>query len=136
MPGPRVFTIDEARALISKVERHFTELDELKKRMRTLNIRINALEMIWGGQVHRDDNPDHGELEHHLAEMKSTQEQFERHTKAITKIGGHVKSVDPALVDFYGVKDGRLIFWCWTRGESTIAHWHHIDKGFAERQPI
>ncbi len=136
MPGPRVFTVEEVTALIPKLEKLFERTDTVRGRLKTLTIRINALEMIWGSKVQEESNPDHGEFQHHLAEMKSNQEEFERYTKAVAKLGGQVKSTEPPLVDFYGVRDGRLIFWCWTRGETLVNHWHHLDQGFAERQPI
>lgn len=136
MPGPRVFTVDDVTALIPKIEKLFQRMDEVKVRLKTLTIRINALEMIWGSKLQEESNPDHGEFQHHMAEMKSNQEEFERYTKGITKLGGQVKSAEPALVDFYGVRDGRLVFWCWTRGETMVGHWHHLDQGFADRQPI
>ena len=136
MPGPRIFTVEEVDALLPRVEAVFRKMDDLKLRLKTINIRVNALEMIWGSQVHQKDNPDHGELTNHLSEMKACEEEFERCTKKIARLGGQVKSVDPALVDFYGVREARLIFWCWTRGEDKVEHWHHVDQGFSNRQPV
>jgi hypothetical protein len=136
MPGPRVFTAAEVQGLIPKVERQFARMEKIRERLKTTKIRINALEMIWGDKVHEAENPDHGELQQHIAELKSAEEEFERASKAITQLGGQVKGVDPPLVDFYGVREGRLIFWCWTRGETSIGHWHHIDQGFADRQEV
>jgi len=136
MPGPRIYSIEEVDRLLPRLERIFTTLDDIKARLRTLKIRVNALEMIWGAKVHEKDNPDHLELEHHLSEMKDAEKEFEQATKQIGKLGGQVKSVEPPLVDFYGVRDGRLIFWCWTRGEEKIDHWHHVDEGFAGRQKV
>jgi hypothetical protein len=136
MPGPRIYTIEEVDRLLPKVEKQFARMDSIRQELKALHIRVNTLEMIWGAKVQEHDNPDHGELEHHMAEMKRRQEEFERCTKLVAKLGGEVKSVDPALVDFYGVREGRLVFWCLTRGESHIEHWHHVDQGFAGRQRV
>ena len=136
MPGPRVFTVEEVDQLIPKLERIFVKLDEIKDRLRVLHIRVNALEMIWGSKIQDKANPDHGEFEHHLSELKKTEEEFERGQKLVARLGGQVKSVEPPLVDFYGVREGRLVFWCWTRGETKIDHWHHVDEGFAARQKV
>jgi len=136
MPGPRVFTVAQVDALIPKLETVFVSVDEVRARLRTLSIRVNALELIWGAKVHDKKNPDHGELQQHLAEMKQAEEEVSSLTKRVARLGGHVKSVDPALVDFYGVREGRLVSWCWTRGEKHVEHWHHVDQGFANRQPV
>ena len=136
MPGPRIYSIEEVDRLLPRLERIFTTLDDIKARLRTLKIRVNALEMIWGAKVHEKENPDHGELQQHLAEMKAAEEQAEALTKRVARLGGQAKSVDPPLVDFYGVREGRLVFWCWTRGETHVEHWHHVDQGFSNRQPV
>jgi hypothetical protein len=136
MVGPRIFELHEVNELIPELERVFAELEEIKQELKTLKIRITALEMIWGSKVREKDNPDHLELAHHLEEMKSAQETFERSTRGIAELGGQVKGVDPPLVDFYGVREGHLIHWCWTTGETDITHWHHIDEGFAQRQSV
>lgn len=136
MPGPRVYTIDEVQALVPKLESMFERVDAIKARLRIANIRANALELIWSAKIHEVDCPDHLEFLHHLEEMKVLEDDVERLTKRIGKLGGQVKSVDPGLVDFYGVRDGRLVHWCWTRGEAVIEHWHHVDEGFTRRQHV
>ena len=136
MPGPRVFGVEEVDALIPRLETIFARVDEIRARLKTLSIRVNALELIWGNAVHDPKNTDHGELAGHLADMKQAQDDVEALTKKVARLGGHVKSIDPPLVDFYGVREGRLVYWCWTRGESHVEHWHHVDQGFANRQPV
>jgi len=136
MPGPRVYTIEEVQDLVPKVESAFRRIDSIKAKLRTLHIRVAALELIWGANVHDESCPDHLEFAHHIEEMKSHEDAVDRLTKRIARFGGHVKSVDPALVDFYGVRDGRLVHWCWTRGEANIEHWHHVDEGFGSRQRV
>lgn len=136
MPGPKIFGVEEVDALIPKLESIFVRVDEIRARLKMLSIRVNALELIWGHAVHEAKNPDHGELAQHLADMKQAQDDVEALTKRVARQGGHVKSIDPPLVDFYGVREGRLVYWCWTRGESHVEHWHHVDQGFANRQPV
>jgi len=136
MPGPRVFTVEQVNEMIPRLESVFGRLDRIRSRLRALQLRVNALEMIWGSDVHSEDHPDHGELGHHLAGMQEAQEAFERVSRRIPRMGGKLKSVEPALVDFYGVREGRLVSWCWTRGESHVEHWHHVDQGFAQRQSV
>ena len=136
MAGPRIFDAREAERFIPRLEEIFGEVDQLRSRMRALKLRVDALEMIWGERLHQPDNPDHAELQHHLKDMRALQTEFERAGARVTELGGELKGLDPPLVDFYGVHDGRLVFWCWTRGEKHITHWHHVDEGFAGRRAI
>jgi len=51
-------------------------------------------------------------------------------------IGCVFKGIDEGLVDFYALRDDRLVFLCWRLGEERISHWHEVDSGFAGRQEI
>jgi len=136
MPGPRIYTLEEVNALVPRLEKLFTRIDALRAELRQEHIRVNALELIWGAKVREEDNPDHGEYSAHVAEMKRIEDEIEKLTEGIVKQSGQVKSVEPALVDFFGVREGHLVHWCWTRGEESFSHWHHLDAGFAGRQPV
>lgn len=54
----------------------------------------------------------------------------------LTSLGVECKSLDQGLIDFPGERDGEPVYWCWMRGEPSVAHWHHRDAGFAGRQAI
>jgi hypothetical protein len=136
MPGPRVFELEEAQRLLPQVQKLLREIQAVRGRLKELKIRVNALEMIWGSQLQAEDCPDRGEFEHHIEAMKKAEQEFETCTRAIAALGGHLKGLDPPLVDFYGVREGRLIFWCWQDGEDEITDWHHIDEGFSGRQRV
>jgi hypothetical protein len=136
MPGPRVYERHEVEEMIPKLEEVLLRLDAHRDQLQTLKIRINALEMIWGEAIHEDSCADHKEFKNHMHEMEKVQGFFKRCADEITELGGQVKGLDPPLIDFYGIRDGHLAFWCWTRGENQITHWHHLDEGFSERQTV
>jgi hypothetical protein len=54
----------------------------------------------------------------------------------IETIGCLFKGFEEGLVDFYALREDRLVFLCWKLGEPTITHWHEVDGGFAGRRPI
>lgn len=136
MGGPRVFTVEQANGLIPDLERIFVQVDEIRKKTQTTKIRLNALEMIWGEGLQEPDCPDRKEFEHYVREMKSLEETFHSEAAKVAALGGMVKGMDPGLVDFYGIRDGVLVFLCWRRGEKKIEHWHDLESGFAGRQPL
>jgi len=131
--GPRVFTLEEANELIPDLEAAFAELDALRDRMKTAKVKLNALEMIWGNSINDADCPDHQEGLSHLQQMKDAQEEVGSVIEQINEMGATVKDVHEGLADVYHVRDGRLVFLCWKRGESEIEAWHHVDEGFADR---
>ena len=136
MSGPRVYTVDEVNAMIPLLEERFIALDELRRKLKIIKIRLDATEMIWGEQIHKKDCPDHHEYEHHLEDLKNAEEQFQKIAASFTEFSATVKGLDPGLLDFYGVRDGYLVYLCWRRGEDKCEYWHHIDTGFAGRQKL
>ena len=55
---------------------------------------------------------------------------------AISERGILVKGIEPGLVDFPSLKDGREVYLCWREGEAQIDFWHEVDTGFPGRQPL
>jgi hypothetical protein len=54
----------------------------------------------------------------------------------LEEIGCVFKGFEAGLVDFYALREDRLVFLCWRMGEPHIAHWHEVDAGFEGRQAI
>ena len=136
MVGPRVYERHEVDEMIPRLEEILLRLDSHRDQLQNLKIRVNALEMIWGEKIREESCADHGEFTSHMDEMEKVQGFFKRCADEISELGGQVKGLEPPLIDFYGVQEGHLVFWCWTQGDRTIDHWHHIDEGFADRQPV
>ena len=62
--------------------------------------------------------------------------QFNQRLEVLEDMGCQVKDLNQGLVDFFSVRDGRLVYLCWKEGEEAIRHWHTLDGGFRGRQPI
>lgn len=134
--GPRIFTAREVNALVPKLGKLFEAVDALKARLRQLKSKMDVLEMIWGEEVQGETNPDHREYLHYVEELEKTKKDYEASVQKFGELEAVIKSLDQGLVDFYGVIDSRLVFLCWKRGETSIEYFHHLEEGFAGRQPI
>jgi hypothetical protein len=47
-----------------------------------------------------------------------------------------LKDPNLGLIDFYVRREGRMVFLCWKLGESEIGHWHEVERGYKDRQPL
>jgi hypothetical protein len=74
-------------------------------------------------------------LEARAAAMQHA-ERINTFLNELEQIGCVFKGFDAGLVDFYSLKEDRLVFLCWRLGEPRITHWHELDTGFTGRQPI
>ncbi len=136
MAGPRVYTVAEANKLVAALQASFEELDKLRVQLRAVKIKLTALEMIWGSRVNSDDCPDHEEGLALIEQLKSLEESFNTVLSSLGEQGVSVKDVESGLIDLYHVREGVLVNLCWKRGETEFLAWHHVDTGYAERQPL
>jgi hypothetical protein len=55
---------------------------------------------------------------------------------AVSASGAILNSIDPVIVEWYGVVDGRLALYCWNEGEADIEWYHWPEEGCLSRRPI
>ena len=129
MNSPRIFTVQEAEATLPLVRGVVGDLLATYPRWREA---VAAYEVI-SGAARDTETP-----ELHAAREAVTREAEEINAflLELEQVGCLFKGFDAGLVDFYGLLDDRLIFLCWRFGEDRICHWHEVDAGFADRQPI
>ena len=132
----RLFPAEEVNELLPQVRRALREIDRLRALNRRVRERLTELEAQWGEEILRPDTPDYDTYE-------GLQEEFEDASKAVRKwvrgvhdLGGHIKSLEEGLVDFYAERNGRMVFLCWQRGEPRLEWYHDLETGFAGREPL
>jgi hypothetical protein len=109
--APRIFTLEEARALMPVVRR-LTERHREKSR----ELRTKLL-------VTREPR-DQVELEQAIHEVMRTW------AGAIARLGCHARP--QWTVDF----DCGQGYYCWKHPEPTLAHYHRYDEGYSSRVPV
>lgn len=68
-----------------------------------------------------------------FGELKS---EIVRLIHRIESLGCIVKDIDLGLIDFPSTRAGEPMYLCWKAGEARVSHWHALDEGFAEREPL
>jgi len=126
----RLFTIEEANALLPRIKPGVEELLHTFKEIRS-EIEETA------GQVNLPiSSPD---LAAHLQKRGVVPRLFERVKTIIGRIHAYgcvVNGPEVGLVDFPCLYRDEIVFLCWKYGESGIGHWHRIPDGFAGRRPL
>lgn len=133
------FTVDEANALIPKLERVLDEIDRRMDEVRLSAERLQILDVLWGEKLLSPDNPDHAEGESYrlgiaglMAEIEALVER-EIHGRGLRFPSG---GLEHGLIDFPSTWDGRWVYLCWQRGEPEIEAWHEMADGFVGRQEV
>lgn len=131
MVEPRIFTVEEANSTLPLVRRIVGDLLDEYPRWRSA---VSHYEVLSGGA--RADWGETPELLNARLAVTTLAERINGYLGELSDIGCVFKGFDAGLVDFYSLREDRLIFLCWRLGESTIQHWHEIDSGFSGRQPL
>ena len=126
----KLFTIDEARALLPQI---VAEVEDLLATFAEIRAEIESTSQRTGLP---GDSPDVAE---HLESRGVLPRLFEKVTTSIDRIQRHgcvVNGPEAGLVDFPCLYDREIVFLCWKFGEAGITHWHRIADGFAGRRPL
>ena len=126
----RLFTLDEANALIPRLELIMEKLQR-----QGLKLREGVRE------VARDiDRPlaelTLDEVVEHQPTLKVLTEEMQFLVGEIEETGVQFKGLDLGLVDFPCEIDGEVRLLCWQYGEKEIGYWHTEESGFTGRQRL
>jgi hypothetical protein len=123
----RLFTLEEARALVPALRPRLREMARFRERL--LPFRGEAEGLAEGAQRGGATFPSAGEYLCHV-------EALNGHLDFLRGSGVELKDLAAGLVDFPSLRQGRVVYLCWRMEEETVSHWHEIEAGFAGRKPI
>lgn len=119
-PEERLYSLDEARALLPVTVRRLEQIAELRGQMRA-----------WGSAA-EGISPADGEAPG-LDELLSS---INARLRDLTDKGILVRDLRSGIIDFPGRDAEGPLCWCFRLGESDIGYWHRPDEGFAGRKPV
>jgi hypothetical protein len=126
----RLFTVDEANALLPTVIPLLTELKHDKEELDAARAELDGLSPAMRANGH---GVAAAEIEQRIATLL---ERLTAGVRRITAMGIELKDLNQGLIDFPHKRGERVVFLCWHLGEGPLAYWHEIADGFAGRQPL
>jgi hypothetical protein len=126
----RLFTLEEATALLPMLRPRLHDLAAKKRRLDEVQREFTAL------RRHVPANG-HGKRAQELErELRALLDAVNSEVAAIRALGIEVKDLDIGLVDFPSKREDRIVFLCWRMDEPAIVAWHELDAGYRGRQPL
>jgi hypothetical protein len=117
----RVFTLDEARALMPEVVRRADAMVTARADLAEISAALRR----------GDPSPLGG-----VPELKAAEARVHEQLGWFDEAGIEVKSVAPLLLDFPATLDGVEVLLCWLENEPDLAWYHRPDVGFPGRRPL
>ena len=128
--APTLYTVEEARALVPRLRVLLTALQVEKRQLDAALSALSELTPAMRANGHALTALRH---ERRIAELTASMREK---IMEITALDIEIKDLDAGLVDFFSLRDGRVVYLCWRVDEPTVAHWHELDTGFAGRRPL
>jgi hypothetical protein len=128
--GVRLFSVEEANALIPKLEL-------IMERMQLRSVELRQALDAAAAELDRPlPELEEEELLAQRPELYRLVEDMKELVGEIEAAGGEFKGLDLGLVDFPAEIEGQVAYLCWQYGEKEITHWHPVEGGFAGRRPL
>jgi hypothetical protein len=124
----KLFTVEEANALLPAVREILRKLQRSRRRLSTYRSEAKqAAEKAEKGG---------GGIEGGMLYAKILS-SFTSEMSELEELGVQLKDFDRGLIDFPSLRDGRVVLLCWQLGEGDqLEWWHDVDAGFAGRTPL
>lgn len=129
---PRMFTLEEAAALIPRLTEVLLEMQERKRAFDGLQEELAAMSRTAKGNGHLLRE----QVEQKRREVRDLSRRLNELLEEINGLGCELKGLEEGLIDFPAERESRTVYLCWKLGEECIEHWHELDTGFASRQPL
>lgn len=124
----KLFTVDEANALLPAVRELLRKMQGTRRRLSTYR---NQAKLAAEGAEDGGGGMAEGVV------YAALLTQFTIEMSELEAMGVQLKDFDRGLIDFPSLRDGRVVLLCWQLGDGDeLQWWHDMDAGFAGRTPL
>lgn len=126
----KVFTLAEAEALLPSLSALLIEAKSSREQIQKLEVEIDLEEIVQEGEAPSS------RLEERIEDYNHKVADFYDLIDKIHEPGCFLKDVEMGLIDFYSMREGKVVYLCWKLGEPRITFWHEITSGFGSRKAL
>ncbi len=128
-PPDRIYTIDEANALVPEVRAILLQMGFEEARVERVHEELHRRLEGNGGPASR------AAADRLEVEMTEISEGIRTLLTHLQERGIVVRDLEMGLVDFPCEREGRRVWLCWRLADPAVAFWHGTDEGYASRKP-
>jgi hypothetical protein len=125
----RIYTIEEANALIPQVRAVLLQLAVEQRRLDASHAEMHR-QLDTNGDPQSAAAAVRKEVE--VADIREGMRTLLVH---LGEMGIELRDVEMGLLDFPGQRDGVPVWLCWRLADPRVAFWHGPDEGYASRKP-
>ena len=129
----RVFTVDQANAELERIRKKLDIISTYRQIAEECRgeLKIHTMMSDVTGWNETIATPDYCKLQEII---QHNQLEAENLRMELLQQGFQVTDSEYGTVDFYHVRDGRLVFLCWQPDEPDVRRWHSLHSGYEGKE--
>ncbi len=128
----KLFSLDEANALLPQLERIVEELRSTRESISDAQREATNV----ARQARRNGHDRTGDIAEARRRLSDLISRFDSTIKSIGDMGCELKDLEIGLFDFRTMREGRVVYLCWKVGEPEIGYWHDLQEGYGGRRRL
>lgn len=132
---PKIFSLEEANALLPEVEAIVTRI----KRKKAANERLHDelfMEELLNEAVKKNPGDASSGTEDGAKHLDHSVSGLAEDIQALRALGCIIRNVERGWVEFFGRHQGTEVYYCWSCGEKTVQYYRVAQATFSQRLPI
>lgn len=135
-PPRKLFTPVSANRLLPAVRERLAKMRALHRALLRLQGQSDIEELTGADPAGALSAKAQARVNDLEPEIEATEMDLENALVEFQGLGCELKDLERGLVDFYALREGKLVFLCWQEGEEKVGFWHPLEGGYAGRQPL
>ena len=135
-PSFPILSLEDANALIPELESCLDRLTTHKEACDRRHDQLFFRELLEHAEHRAGRAVDPTALEDECLALESLTQGMEQEVQKIRELGGLVRDLNEGWVDFLGLWQKKIVFFCWKKGQKRIDYFHPLRSPANARFPI
>lgn len=132
----RTFTLQEADALLPELEKCLKLLRTKKEAYSRTHDLLFMHELVCTAERNHGFFEEEDNLEDGIHALEDAIEELAKDIEAIFALGCLLRDIENGHVEFFGMHEGREVYFSWRVGEPCVGHYRPLGKKVHERVPL
>ncbi len=120
----RILSLEEANGLLPELEKRLSMILEKKEDYTRFHDTLFMEELLsWVEEGHAPVR-NQPSLDFGRQQLEGRISGIEKEIHELSEMGCILRNIEKGWVDFLGQRDGKLVYYCWKRGENQIQFYH------------
>ena len=132
----RIFSRSEADALLPELEKRLKHLRNKKETYSRTHDLLFMHELVCAAERSNGLSEEKDDLEDGIHALEEAIEELAQDVEAIFAMGCFLRNIETGHVEFFGIHDGKKVYFSWRLGEPAIGHYRLLGGKAHERIPF